>query len=373
MPLRSTVLGVFLLVLLVAALPSRVTVPVAEAQTGACPSVNAVPLFSDVTVIPPDQSVPADMSAFSGWWDGTWSNSNLVGILVVESITPPYATVVYAVADTKQLYSNSLARLQGSITDGKLVLHFPSANPTIDVTYTLQPDGTLAGSYAYNGPVTSTSTLTTMDPASPCPQHQAVEASFQMVSAGLLPATAPDATPGASSYLFRVAGFNVATLSADQLSSGLSVPPTSLGWRQGPGGILIVDMAPSDSVGLFTLSLTLPDGRQAAVDFGPRAPSDPLSLQFCGRAAGQKPTDPIAYCFRVAGTDIVALYDELGSGAFHSLVTAPAGSTVAVNPVWGFSPALVIQMPPSMAEGTYPVTFTLPNGQSVSATFQHTH
>ncbi|MHB8574477.1 MAG: hypothetical protein ACYDCQ_04010, partial [Dehalococcoidia bacterium] len=210
-------------------------------------------------------------------------------------------------------------------------------------------------------------------PTDSCPQQQQFNVGFGLVSAGLLPASAPEATPGAASYLFRISGLFAATLSSDQISAGLSVPTQSLGWRLGPRNVLVVDVAPSDPIGRYTLSFALPDGRQASIDFGPHVTVDPVGMQQVGRVAPSKPSDPYVYAFHVSGTDVESLAYELGVDAFAALVKAPTGSTVSVNPTWGHLPALVVAMPQSIPDGMYSVTFTLPNGRSATASFQHTH
>src|ERR1019366_1111610 len=54
-----------------------------------------VPLPNDWEVRPPDPSVPEQSGALSGVWFGTWDNMRAC-ILIVESVTPPSASIVYA-------------------------------------------------------------------------------------------------------------------------------------------------------------------------------------------------------------------------------------------------------------------------------------
>ena len=69
-----------------------------------CAVAAAVPLPSDVRIVPAAPTVPANLAAFSGKWVGAWATPTQVGgrirrrehVLIVEEIKGPVANVVYA-------------------------------------------------------------------------------------------------------------------------------------------------------------------------------------------------------------------------------------------------------------------------------------
>jgi hypothetical protein len=368
---RVVILGVGMAVMLASALAMPSQQEGTYAQTGACPSVNPVPLYNDVTVIPPNPGVPTDMAAYSGWWGGVFINSNLNVITVVESVTPPYATVVYGATDRK-VGTSSLQRVLGTFEDGTLHLFLSRTNPTIDVRFALQPDGTMQESYKFNTSAPFITSLSHMNPDDPCPLHQAYPETFSLVSTGPLPPGAPDEVNDAASYLFRVAGLSTYTMTQDERDTALHFGAGSLNWRPVAFDVFIVDMDPTALAGTNTLTFSLPDGRQASAVFGPDVQPEPLTIRFASRIAPTKDGDPALYTFQVTGTDVLALATELKRDGFSALVSAPAGSTATVISGQGIKPLLVVQVPLSISPGSYVVTLILPDGRSVSASFQHT-
>lgn len=121
----------------------------ASAQPRSSPApIKALPsdieLPSDAAVTPPGAAVPKNIAAFSGTWTGNWGGK-LNGVLVVQDVQPDgTANVIYAwgnapVWNTRAGY----LRIPGSVEKG--VLHVSTRGG--DVTYAVQSDGELAGSY----------------------------------------------------------------------------------------------------------------------------------------------------------------------------------------------------------------------------------
>ncbi len=112
-----------------------------------CATVNPDPPLPDNIRIVPPQSAPADAAVFSGQWVGQWDigrNSKLV----VEEIDYPKVVAIYSVGAYRANASDNgmpgWNRLKGEISNGFLIL---KTNSGATITYKLQPDGTLAGTY----------------------------------------------------------------------------------------------------------------------------------------------------------------------------------------------------------------------------------
>ncbi|WP_298110863.1 hypothetical protein [Bradyrhizobium sp.] len=92
---------------------------------------------------------PKALAAFVGNWNGTW-DGKLATTLVVESVTPPTARVIYewGIATAWQVDNPGFIRGTARFFGDKLVLHLPSGATAV---YVMQPDGTLAGTLA--GPI----------------------------------------------------------------------------------------------------------------------------------------------------------------------------------------------------------------------------
>ena len=93
--------------------------------------------------------VPRALAAFAGNWNGTWGGK-LATTLVVESVTPPTARVIYewGIATEWKVNNPGFFRETARFYGDKLVLHLPSGATAV---YVMQPDGTLAGTLA--GPI----------------------------------------------------------------------------------------------------------------------------------------------------------------------------------------------------------------------------
>jgi hypothetical protein len=109
----------------------------------------SVPLPQDLQIVSPNPDLAPEIRAFSGKWFGVWDNV-LDHILVLEQITPPNATVIYAygIAPSWNVNQAAFFRVQGQIGGGtlKLLLRRPAT-----VTYRMQPDGTLDATYEWSG------------------------------------------------------------------------------------------------------------------------------------------------------------------------------------------------------------------------------
>jgi hypothetical protein len=112
------------------------------------PASGAAVLDSSVIVTPPDAKVPRKYAAFSGEWTGLW-NGMFEGKLAVRSVSAKgKVTVTYAwgtLADNKPGTADGQGRIAGS------TLKLDRFANGADATFTLQGDGTLAGTYALSG------------------------------------------------------------------------------------------------------------------------------------------------------------------------------------------------------------------------------
>jgi hypothetical protein len=109
---------------------------------------NTAVMDRSVTITPPDPNVSPKYAAFSGMWAGSLDGI-YDGKLAVRTISSNgQVTVTYAwgnIADNKP----GIVDGNGKITGGTLkLLRFPNG---ADATFTMQPDGTLAATYALAG------------------------------------------------------------------------------------------------------------------------------------------------------------------------------------------------------------------------------
>jgi hypothetical protein len=106
-----------------AAAPGAVTPPAATPPQIEIPGI---PLPDDLQIVPPAPEVPGQFAGFSGAWIG--SRDGVSHVLVVESVRPPLATVVYAHASAPHLgihrarFFRESARFEGK----ELVLVLPN-------------------------------------------------------------------------------------------------------------------------------------------------------------------------------------------------------------------------------------------------------
>ena len=64
-----------------------------------------VPLPNDIDVIATDESIPKELAAFSGCWEGKWSDYATETALIVEEINTESAKVIYCLGESSGLYS----------------------------------------------------------------------------------------------------------------------------------------------------------------------------------------------------------------------------------------------------------------------------
>lgn len=118
----------------------------ALALFGCATATSEPPLPDNVQIVTP-QNTPADFVAFSGKWVGKWDIGR-DSKLVVEKIDYPKVIAIYSVgpyrADSSDKGMPGWNRFKGEISNGFLIL---KTNSGATITYKLQPDGTLAGTY----------------------------------------------------------------------------------------------------------------------------------------------------------------------------------------------------------------------------------
>ena len=122
--------------------------PPAPAPLPGPPASGSAVLDSSVIITPPDSKVPKKYAAFSGVWTGLWDGI-YEGKLAVRSVaTNGKIAVTYAwgtLADNKPGTADGQGRVAGS------TLKLDRFANGADATFTLQGDGTLAGTYALSG------------------------------------------------------------------------------------------------------------------------------------------------------------------------------------------------------------------------------
>ena len=115
-------------------------------------SQEKVALPSNIDIVAPSESVAAEARPFSGKWYGVWDDT-LEHILVVEEISGPEAVVFiygYGAAPSWGIQKPGWARVKG-VLEGETLKGTLRNGAT--VTYKLQPDGTLKGSWERQGNV----------------------------------------------------------------------------------------------------------------------------------------------------------------------------------------------------------------------------
>ncbi|MCH8190399.1 MAG: hypothetical protein IIC80_03485 [Chloroflexi bacterium] len=87
--------------------------------------------------------------------------------------------------------------------------------------------------------------------------------------------TPPDSIP----YLFQVTGFDLASLSSDELTAAFIRPPGQRGWGRTRRGadLLVLYMSPSAPSGTYDVALELPDGRRVETTFQHVPATDPAA------------------------------------------------------------------------------------------------
>lgn len=110
------------------------------------PPAGSATLDPTVTITPPDKSVPKRYAAFSGIWAGTWDGVPFDGKLAVRTIAANGAVEASYAWGTLGDIKPGTADGRGRISANRLKLErFANGG---DAVFTMQPDGTLAATYA---------------------------------------------------------------------------------------------------------------------------------------------------------------------------------------------------------------------------------
>jgi len=146
--MRLTVLGLAALALTACQSAPETPPPAAAPAAPALPPAGSAILDSSIIITPPDAKVQRKYAAFSGVWAGTW-NGQFDGKLAVRTVAANgKVTVTYAwgaLGDLKPGIVDGNGRIAGS------TLKLERFANGADATFALQPDGTLAGTYALSG------------------------------------------------------------------------------------------------------------------------------------------------------------------------------------------------------------------------------
>ena len=86
-----------------------------------------VPLLNDIKIVTPDESIPKELAAFSGCWEGKWSDYATETALIVEEINTTSAKVVYCLGQSSGLYSvqPSCDRFHAEVILDNMQIEFP--------------------------------------------------------------------------------------------------------------------------------------------------------------------------------------------------------------------------------------------------------
>lgn len=114
----------------------------------------ATPLPPDVNVQAPAASAPKEIAAFSGKWIGSWGGGTLDGTLVVEQIQGREAVIIYSwgTAPGWGINQPGFQRVRGTFGSDN-VLRATLLNGA-NVSYAMNPDGTVKGQYELRGAIT---------------------------------------------------------------------------------------------------------------------------------------------------------------------------------------------------------------------------
>lgn len=96
------------------------------------------PLPWGIKIASPPPDLPREIAAFSGIWYGIWDNGQRT-TLVVQSIKPPEASVVYSWGPVGKEREGGFREYVGLIEPRKLTIKIPERETTI--TYLLSDDG----------------------------------------------------------------------------------------------------------------------------------------------------------------------------------------------------------------------------------------
>ncbi|MCB9958523.1 MAG: hypothetical protein H6843_07980 [Rhodospirillaceae bacterium] len=116
------------------------------ALAGGCQTTSGfrpAPLPDDRSVVPPADEVAPELAAYSGTWHGHWGGE-LDSYLVVESIDPPSAEVIYAWGTSSVVSDSGWTRETALFSDGSLIVPL---NPGIVATFQMTDDGVLDAEY----------------------------------------------------------------------------------------------------------------------------------------------------------------------------------------------------------------------------------
>jgi hypothetical protein len=110
--------------------------------SGACDEIRLnvnVPLPQDIDIIAPDKNLPKELAAFSGCWEGRWSNYATETALIVEKIDTGFAKVIYCLGESSALYSMppSCDRYHAKVLLDKLEIAFP-VGETLHYTFSME-------------------------------------------------------------------------------------------------------------------------------------------------------------------------------------------------------------------------------------------
>jgi len=113
-----------------------------------------MPLPRDVNVQAPAAGVPNEIAAFSGKWTGSWGGGVLDSTLVVEQIQGRDAIIIYSWSTAPRwgIHQPGFHRVRGTFASGN-VLRATLPNGA-NISYTMNPDGTVNGQYEIRGAIT---------------------------------------------------------------------------------------------------------------------------------------------------------------------------------------------------------------------------
>ena len=74
-----------------------------------------------IEIVPPDPSLPPEIAAFSGRWEGIWNESGRKAVIIVEKIDSKEAQIIHGYGRARAIDKPNWGRLKGKIIGGNRI------------------------------------------------------------------------------------------------------------------------------------------------------------------------------------------------------------------------------------------------------------
>ena len=100
-----------------------------------------VPLLNDIDITTPEENLPKELAAFSGCWEGKWSDYATETALIVEEINTRSARIVYCLGESSGLYTvpASCDRYHARVSPENMQIEFP-VGETLYYIFSMEKD-----------------------------------------------------------------------------------------------------------------------------------------------------------------------------------------------------------------------------------------